>query len=120
MVLHLQIRISIVVHSALVDRGQFTICKKRFSLCFIIKNDPTGKRLMSSKVSMIIEATNCSTCGATIAYDDYITREELVICDKCAIKLGYVDALAEETKLLRKTKRTGFRRAFKTGVFQRE
>ena len=120
MVLHLQIRITIVVHSALIDRGQFTICKKRFSLCFIIKNDPTGKRLMSSKVSMIIEATNCNTCGATISCDDYITREELIICDKCAIKLGYVDALAEETKLLRKTKRTGFRRAFKTGVFQRE
>ncbi|MGB8310933.1 MAG: hypothetical protein WCE81_03595 [Halobacteriota archaeon] len=75
---------------------------------------------MSSKVSMIVEAANCSTCGATIACDDYITREGLTICDKCAVKLGYVDALAEETKLLRKTKRTGFRRALKTGVFQRE
>jgi hypothetical protein len=75
---------------------------------------------MSSKIWMVVEATNCSTCGATIAHDDHITREGIAICDKCAVKLGYVDTLAEETKLLRKTKRTGFRRALKTGVFQRE
>ena len=75
---------------------------------------------MSSEMLMTVEAVNCSSCGATIACEEYTTREGFAICDKCAVRLGYVDALAEETKLLRKTKRTGFRRAAKIGVFQRE
>jgi hypothetical protein len=55
-----------------------------------------------------------------IACEEYITREGFAICDKCAVALGYIDALTEETKLLQKTRRTGFRRAAKIGVFQRE
>jgi hypothetical protein len=75
---------------------------------------------MSSKMLMAVELVNCSSCGATISCEEYITRDGLAICDKCAITLGYIDALTEETKLLQKTKRTGFRRAAKIGVFQRE
>lgn len=75
---------------------------------------------MSNKVLMTAGAANCSSCGAMIACEEYITREGFAICDKCAVALGYIDALTEETKLLQKTRRTGFRRAAKIGVFQRE
>lgn len=69
---------------------------------------------------MTVESVTCSSCGAAIPREEYITREGFAICDKCAVTLGYVDALTEETKLLPKTRRTGFRRATKIGVFQRE
>ena len=75
---------------------------------------------MASNMLMTVELVNCSSCGATVLPEEYVKREGFAICDKCAVTLGYIDALTEETKLLRKTKRTGFRRATKIGVFQKE